>query len=195
MPIEKTAADPKLDQNSPEYDPKLDPNSTQFDQAARDNYDNQQAGYDNSPQEETKSPGGKSPLQPAKDAIPVEQVARGRETEIKGGGDPYSLEENAQATATGRKLTKENAWEDYAIAAANKIYPRYRNTTDYAIGRKDLDSPLEVLGAAEGVEIDMGRIQEEAEFLARQDPRGPNYQPRPSLAPRPAWGEGEHRTD
>jgi hypothetical protein len=88
-------------------------------------------------------------------------------------------------------IPEEDRWQLYAVQAVNGLYPRLRNGVDFAIGRRDPGSPIELLEQGEGVNIDMGKVQEHAQLLADRDPYGPCYTPRPPLHGGSVRGEGE----
>ena len=69
-------------------------------------------------------------------------------------------------------LTKETLWQAYAEQAINSLYPNLRNGVDYAWGRAPDDPAGEphILGTAEGITIDEGKIREAAQKLADADP-------------------------
>jgi len=87
------------------------------------------------------------------------------------------------------------AWQNYAVLAINSLYPRLRNGEDYAVGRKDEESDIELLAGADAG-IDWGKVQEAAQKLADADPYA-DYQPRPGLAPGQSKGydQGERHRD
>lgn len=163
MPIQ--GADPRLDPNSDQYDPRLDENSEEFDQAAYDDYAAQQDSTEN----QSQSSGRSADLEP--------NTSQSRADDPQSSAPPPVL-----ASGLPPERDPEKAWQDYAIQAVNGLYPRLRNGIDYAIGRKDRDSDIELLEQGEGVNIDWGKVEEGARKLADADPyAGGKYKPQKPL--------------
>ena len=71
-----------------------------------------------------------------------------------------------------KALTKETLWQLYAVQAINSLYPNLRNGVDFAWGRAADDPTGEpkILGKAEGITIDEGKVRAAAQKIADADP-------------------------
>lgn len=75
-------------------------------------------------------------------------------------------------------------WQDYAHTAIRSLYPHLTDGVDYVWGRKDADSPPEMVYWNEDKfpAPDLGRVEEVATLLLERDPyRAGGYEPKPSL--------------
>jgi hypothetical protein len=137
---------------------------------------------------ESGTPGSKSVLTKAKDALPVARVANPDKMRVEGEIDPdKSAQDQVYSSAIGPERDPEKAWQEYAVQAINGLYPRLRNGVDYAVGRTTLMGDVELLDHGEDVNIDWGKVEEAARKLADANPYT-NYEPKPSLAAGPLSG-------
>lgn len=88
----------------------------------------------------------------------------------------------------------EAVWQDYAGTAIRSLYPHLTDGVDYMWGRRDPDSPPEMIYWNEDKypAPDLGRIQEVATLLLERDPyRAGGYTPKQPLHGGSVLGQGE----
>lgn len=89
---------------------------------------------------------------------------------------------------------QEGVWQEYATAALRAYYPHLHDGVDYVWGRKDKDSPLEMIWWDETKfpAPDLAKIEEIATAMMEADPYRPGAEPpKPGLHARSVLGENE----
>lgn len=210
------AYDPKLDPNNSEYDAKLDPNAEEYDEKKANKYrDKHPESYEDEGQEQQadaphlpgstpkssdtlrkaekgEGSGGKSPLIFDPNAPAVDSVARQKNMLVEGAVDEDKTPQMQLMTAIGGG--GQGVWQEYAHGAIRALYPQLRDGVDFVWGRKDEDSPPEMIYWNDKLfpAPDMGEIERISTQLLESDPYRPGgYTPRPPLHAGSTLGPGE----